>query len=126
MALVEKKQELNQGQVKEKPDKVLKEESPKDAGPYKGRPDFPTKEFDKWLKSDKAYKATGLSEKERLELGSHLSETFGTRIDKSESGRIESELAKGRYGNFESFRKLNRSDREKVKKISRGFFKNKL
>ena len=125
MALVEKKQELSQEQTKEKPDEVFKEEPPKDTGPYKGRPDFPTKEFDRWLESNEAFEATGLSREERLKLGPRLSEFFGTRIEKSrkEDERIESELAKGKYGRFEPFRDLNPSDREKVKKIYRGFFK---
>jgi hypothetical protein len=125
MALVERKQELNQGQAKEKIDKTIKEEPPKDTGPYKGRPDFPTKEFDRWLESNEAFEVTGLSREERLKLGPRLSKVFGTRIEKSkgEDERIESELAKGKYGRFESFRDLNPSDREKVKKLYRGFFK---
>jgi len=125
MALGERKQELSQEQAKEKFDKTLKEEPSKDTGPYKGRPDFPTKEFDRWLESNEAFEATRLSREERLKLGPRLSKVFGTRIEKSkgEDENIESELAKGKYGKFESFRDLNPIDREKVKRIYRGFFK---
>ncbi|KPJ73221.1 hypothetical protein AMJ48_02025 [Parcubacteria bacterium DG_74_1] len=126
MALIEKKQELRQGQAKEKFDKPLRKEPPKDTGPYKGRSHFSTKEFDRWLESNEAFKVTGLLRDERLRLGHHISDPklVGTLFEKAkrEPENIEHELDKGKYGAFGDLN-LSLNDREKVKKIYRGFFK---
>jgi len=117
---------LKENLIKTSPQK----EERKDTSPFKGRPYFPTKEYDIWLESAEAFKATGLSKKERLKFGHYISnpELVGKFFEKAkrEPENINDELELGKWGKFRKLRELSSEDRKKVKKIYKGYMKDSL
>ena len=91
------------GQQPEKKEKI-------DSTLFKDRSHFKREEYDGWLKSSEARKATGLSTKKTEELGKKLlnRKSVGRFIQGGEPGRILGELEKGR------FRELTHSERTKA------------
>ena len=101
-------------------------EEKKDTSAFRGRSEFSTKEYNRWLESDEAYRATQLPKEIRLKLGPQLSDQklVGSLFEKAkrEPEKIKKELELGKYG---AFSKLKPVERKILMKLYKGFWEQK-
>ncbi len=115
MSISEKKRELGDRGIREKPGKTPPpKEEKKDTSIFGGKPYMRKGDFMRELKDQKFYKTTGLREKGRIELGKKLFGGFGSYIDPGEAKEAKRQLELGRYGKFKD---LSLSEKEKAKKL---------
>jgi len=95
MALFEKKRELSQKSPKYK---ISQKEEKKDASGFEGKPYLREGEFMRWLKKPKLYRATGIPEAKRIEIGKELfKQQKGYFFEKGEPERMLEELKGERF-----------------------------
>ena len=115
MSISEKKQELGGGGIREKPGKTpLPKEEKKDTSVFGGKTQMSKSDFIRQSKDQRFYKATGLGEKERTELGRKLFEGYGSHFDPGEVREVKRQLELGKYGKFKD---LSLSEKEKAEKL---------
>ena len=95
MALFNKKQQLGQGNPKEKPEKIPPpKEEKEDTSIFKGKPFIKREKLRSWLKTEEAWRKTKKPLKERVALEKKLFDPkkFGEFIDPKEVEKVYKEI----------------------------------
>ncbi|OGZ19030.1 MAG: hypothetical protein A2175_01750 [Candidatus Nealsonbacteria bacterium RBG_13_42_11] len=117
MALEDRKQEISQGKIVEKPGQKTvspQKEEKKDTSILEGKPDMASGDFMYKLRNQNLYSKTNLTEERRAEIGKRVFGSYGSRIEKGEIEKAKRELNLGQYGKFKDFSREEKKDAERL------------
>src|SRR4030042_1158672 len=122
MALEDRKQEISQGKIVEKPGQKTvspQKEEKKDTSILEGKPDMASGDFMYKLRNQNLYSKTNLTEERRAEIGKRVFGSYGSRIEK---GEIEKAKRKLNLGKMDLLAKAERKTASKLKGALENFY----